>query len=165
MIGNKTIKQLDHQLEADLKKELRDQGHYLTGALERSMKPRISEPGQSVILEVEAEDYINDLEEGIPPEHIEYNAAYIQEMAEYARKRMRVSGRQALRIGAAIARKHTEEGNPTANSYQFSSTGERLHAIETSYETNEKDYDRLIDQGLSEEIDQYIDQNFDITFF
>lgn len=165
MIGNKTIQTLDKNLERDLQKELRDQGHYLTGRLERSMKPVIAEKGDSVMLEVEAEDYIDDLEEGVPASHITADAQYIAAMAEYAKLRFGASGKQAIKIGVAIAKKHEREGNPTAASYEFSSTGERKHAIEISYGDHEDLYDRQIEAGLSQEIDSFIDKTFDTTIF
>lgn len=165
MIGTKTIQTLDKNLERDLKQELRDQGHYLTGFLERSMKPKFQETNSGIVLDVEAEDYINDLETGVPASKINVSAGYIQELAKYAQLRFGVSGNLATKIGYAIAKKHKREGNPTAASYQFSSTGERKHAIEISYNSHEQLYDRQIEAGLSQEIDGLIDKTFDTTIF
>lgn len=165
MIGTKTIQTLDKNLERDLKKELRDQGHFLTGALERSMQPRIQESTSGVVLEVVAEDYINDLETGVPASKITVNAGYIQELSRYAQLRFGASGKQGTKIGYAIARKHKREGNPTAASYQYSNTGERTRAIEISFNQHEQLYDRQMEAGLSQEIDGFIDKTFDTTIF
>lgn len=165
MIGKKTIQQLSENLEENLKKELRDQGHYLTGALERSIRSDIRQDSRDTTLDVTANDYIQDLEEGIPPEHISADTAYVMEMAEYARKRFGLQGKAALRAGYAIARKHKQEGMPTKNSYNFSSTGERTAAIEESYFRNRHENEQLVSDGLSVEMDDLIDKTFDVTIF
>lgn len=165
MIGQKTIQTLDKSLERDLKKELRDQGHYLTGHLERSMQPKIVETTTGVLLEVLAEDYIDDLETGVPSSKIKLDASYIHELATYSRLRFGVSQERAIQIGYAIAKKHKREGNPTFASYQFSNTGERKHAIEISYNQHEQLYEQQIESGLSREIDGFIDKTFDTTIF
>lgn len=165
MIGTKTISQLSDDLERDLAKELRDQGHYLTGALERSINSKTRSTGTGAALDVEALDYINDLNEGVPASQIQVDTAYVQELAAYAQKRFGVSGKAALRAGYNIARKHAIEGNPTKASYQFSNTGDRLHAIEDSYEKNEALYDQQIETGLSQELDDLIDNTFTETVF
>jgi hypothetical protein len=164
MLGEKTIKKLGTELEVNLEMELRDQGHYLTGALERSIKTKVS-GSSSTVLETTALDYITDLEEGVKPWQVPTDAAYIQEMADYATKRMGVTGKEALRIGVLIARKHRKEGVPTANSYQFSTTGERLGGITDSYTKNEAETDDILENGLSVELDDFIDKTFDQTIF
>lgn len=165
MIGSKTISKLSSDLERDLAKELRDQGHYLTGVLERSINSRISSAGNSAVLDVEALDYINDLNTGIPASQIQVDVAYVQELAAYAQKRFGVSGGAALRAGYNIAKKHAQEGNPTQASYQFSNTGDRLHAIEDSYQKNEAGYDQQIETSLGLELDDLIDHTFTETLF
>lgn len=165
MIGSKTISKLSTDLERDLAKELRDQGHYLTGALERSIKSRQTNSGNSFVLETEANDYITDLNEGVPASQIQVDVAYVQELAAYAQKRFGVSGGAALRAGYNIAKKHAIEGNPTKASYQYSNTGDRLHAIEDSYQKNEAEYDQQIETSLSQELDDLIDHTFTETLF
>jgi hypothetical protein len=167
MFGEKTIQQLDEQLERNLKKELRDQGHYLTGRLEASIAPKFISGPNGATLEIHALDYINELETGIPPEHIDVNdIKYIQGLTEYAKKRFHISSdRQATRVALRIAAKHRQEGMPTQASYQYSSTGERTEAIQTSYDEHAKENEQLIEDGWSKELDQLIDETFDQTIF
>jgi hypothetical protein len=163
MIGDTTIKTIDHYLELDLKKELRAQGHYLTGALEASINSKQITSGGKSVIEMEAVDYADDLFEGVPPEHIDESD--IAGLTKYAEKRFGLSGKAAIKAAVAIARKHRKEGNPTKNSYQFSSTGERLFANLEAYNKNEAEYANFLETGVSSEIDQFINKTFDQTFF
>jgi hypothetical protein len=164
MIGDTTIKRIDISLQDDLKKELRDQGHYLTGALERSIRSRQTSSGGKVVSEIEALDYAADLFEGVPAEHIDpYDPQYLKGLTEYAKKRF--PGQPAFKIAVAIALKHSKEGNPTQASYEFSKTGERLFANVEAYNKNESEYAQFLEEGVSKELDQFIDKTFDQTFF
>lgn len=167
MIGDKTIRSLDQQLSQNLKKELRDQGHYLTGALEQSVQSRFVSNSDGVTLEMVALDYINDLETGIPGNQIDVtDASYIEGLARYAKLRFGLkSDRQALRAAFRIAAKHRKEGMPTRNSYQFSSTGERTEAVQTSYDEHARDNEKLLEDTFSTELDELIDKTFDQTVF
>lgn len=162
MIGVKAIQQLGKALEENLKKELRDQGHYLTGELERSIKSVLT--GETV-LETTAVQYQEDLEEGIPASHIPTDAAYIQLMADYATKRFGYTGKKALQVGVLIAKRHRKEGNPTKNSYQFSTTGERTHAAEDSLYRHEKENEQILENAISFEVDDFINETFTETVF
>jgi hypothetical protein len=163
MIGDTTIKTIDHYLQLDLKKELRAQGHYLTGALEASIRSKQTTSGGKTISEMEALDYADDLFEGVPPEHIDESD--IAGLTTYAQKRFGLSGKAAVKAAVAIARKHAKEGNPTQNSYRYSSTGERLFANVEAYNKNEAEYGNFLETGVSSEIDFFIDKTFDQTFF
>jgi hypothetical protein len=166
MIGDNTIKRIDLEYQDNLKKELRDQGHYLTGALERSISSKHISAGGKTVIEGQALDYAEDLFEGIRPEHINPNdPAYIKGLTEYAQKRFGKSGKSAIKAAVAIARKHSQEGMPTQNSYNYSNTGERLFADVEAFNKNEDVYDQLLETGVSKEIDQFIDKTFDQTFF
>jgi hypothetical protein len=163
MIGETTIKTIDHYLELDLKEELRAQGHFLTGALERSIKSKQTTSGGKSVIDIEALEYADDLLEGVAPEHIDQ--ADIAGLTIYAQKRFVLSGKAAVKAAVAIARKHAQEGNPTQNSYNYSATGERLFANVEAYNKNEAEYSRFLETGVSAEIDQFINKTFDQTFF
>lgn len=167
MIGEQTIKNLDQQLERNLKQELRDQGHYLTGRLENSIAPKISEGKNDVSLEITAEDYIDDVNEGIPGNHIDVtDLSYIAGLTQYVKLRFGVQNeKKATRIAFAIAAKHRKEGMPTRNSYQFSKTGERLQAIEISYDSHARENENLIEASFDKELDTLIDKTFDQMIF
>lgn len=161
MIGKQTIPKLSGALEQGLAKELRDQGHYLTGALERSITSRNTATGTAEVLETSALDYIDDLDQGKRPEHIDESD--IEGLTRYAQLRFGYSGKQAIKAAIAIARKHRKEGMPTKNSYQYSITGERKFVIEETYDRIEPQFDQLLESGVSKEIDDYIDKTFDQT--
>lgn len=163
MIGDVTIKRIDIELQNDLKKELRAQGHYLTGALEQSIQSQQISSGNKSVIEMSALDYADDLFEGVPPEHID--ESNIAGLIKYAEKRFGYSGKQAIKAAVAIARKHRKEGMPTKNSYNYSSTGERLFANEEAFDKNQSEFDQLLESGVSQEIDQFIDKTFDQIFF
>jgi hypothetical protein len=163
MIGDATIKRIEIELEGNLKQELRAQGHYLTGALEASIVSKQTTSGNTSIIEMGALDYADDLFEGVPPEHIDQSN--IAGMTKYAEKRFGLSGKAAIKAAIAILRKQSKEGMPTKNSYQYSSTGERLFANVEAYNKHESEYDQLLETGVSNELDQFIDKTFDQTFF
>lgn len=160
-----TVKTMEKAVRVDLQQGLIDQGHYLTGALDRSLNitPIVEQKGDSLLVEVNALDYIDTLDTGVPPEHIPTDAAYIQLMAGYAAQRFHISGKLALKAGYAIAKAHRREGNPTKNSYNFSKTGERLHVIEESFQ--EERYDILFDKGIDQEFDSLFNDTFDEISF
>lgn len=163
MIGDTTIKTIDHYLELDLKKELRAQGHFLTGALEASINSKQTSSGGKSVIEMEALDYADDLFEGVAPEHIDQSN--IAGLTKYAELRFGLSGKAAIKAAVAIARKHRKEGMPTKNSYQYSKTGERLFANLEAYNKNEAEYGNFLETGVSSELDQFINKTFDQTFF
>lgn len=130
----------------DIKKELRLQGHYLTGALEASLNAReIAEDG-SVILTASALRYLEDLEEGIPASEIGMDTKSINEMTKYVNLRMGYTGKYAIKVALAILRKQQKEGNPTQASYEYSKTGERTDAVKETFRQNQPRYVDLIDK-------------------
>lgn len=161
MIGTITVRKISQKTITDLQKELRDQGHYLTGALERSMEAFLTENGQKVEAEVIALDYLQKLDEGVPGYQIDESD--IAGLTRYATLRFGKTGKAAIKAAIAIARAHRREGMPTKNSYQFSKNGERLDAIDLSYDT--KGNDVLVEKGISDEIDDYINKVFTNTKF
>lgn len=163
MIGKQTISKVSKTLEEGLAKELRDQGHYLTGELERSITSRENSTANGEDLEISALDYIDDLDQGKRPEHIDESD--IAGLTRYAQLRFGYSGDQAVKAAVAIARKHRREGMPTKNSYVYSSTGERKFVIEETYDRNIGLFDQQIEDGLSNELDSFIDKTLDQTIF
>lgn len=128
------------RLQADLRKELKAQGHYLTGKLNDSIEYDIRVEGDFVIAEMEIEDYGLSVEFGIKPQNIPYSpgsgagtSKYIQGLISFWNKRG-VGGREGIRAAFATARKHKREGMPTRGSYAFSSTGQRTGFASTVLE-------------------------------
>jgi hypothetical protein len=174
MIGDKTIYDIERDLIANFKKELRDQGHYLTGGLEQSIAPkRLKEPGRPV-LEIYADDYVDPVNTGVVSGNIPYDSSrrtgaktskYIEGLKSYAKIRFGLSDEEALGAAFAIAKTQEKEGMPTRASYVHSSNKRRTQAIEESYNDNQQHYESIIENGLSVEIDLFIDKTFDQTIF
>lgn len=138
----------------DIKKELRDQGHYLTGALEASLKERqVSENG-GVTLTAEALAYIEDLENGLAPNQIDQSTTGIAEMTRYVELRMGYKGKMAVKVALLILKKQAKEGNPTKNSYQYSKTGFRTEAVKDVFDSKSNRYVGLIDDAAIGGLDQ-----------
>ena len=134
----------NHEIVNDIRKELRLQGHYLTGALEASLiEHEISENG-GVTLTAEALGYLEDLEKGIPADQINI-AAKMDEMVRYVNLRMGYFGKKAQQVAYLILRKQRQEGNPTSGSYAFSQNGFRTEAVEKTFDQNQPKYIDMID--------------------
>lgn len=142
------LQQINKDIVEDIKKELRLQGHYLTGALEQSIHEVITETEKDIMLSASAADYLQTLETGIPAAKIQVNSSTLEAMTKYVELRMGYRGSKAQSVAYAILRKQKKEGMPTSSSYQYSKTGERLHAVADSFRQNEERYVNLIDDKV-----------------
>lgn len=166
MIGKQTILKVDDFIQTNAKQELRDQGHYLTGELEDSFKSKISETSDGVGLDVEALDYLDTLENPTPASQIRISEAEFQKLRQWTLKRgIATNEYEMTRAAAAIVAKWKKEGRPTHASSVYSKTGRRTQAVQISYDKNEGALDKLLDDGLGNELDSYIDKTFDQTIF
>lgn len=163
MLGEKTLSQADALFMEQLKQELRDQGHFLTGELEDSIAAAISISGSGLSADVSALDYINPLDTGVPASKIDLNnGGYIAGLIRYAELRFGASGPEAERIAYAIAAKHKLEGMPTKASYQYSDNGRRTQAIEQADDQSAKSIDQEIENGISSELDNFLEMGAEI---
>lgn len=129
------------RLQADLQKELKAQGHVLTGRLSDSLEYKIEATGDIVSAVMECEDYGLAIEFGIPASRIPYTpgrggggtSKYIQGLIRFWNLRG-VTGRQGVNAAFATAAKHKREGMPTHSSHAFSSTGARTGFANTVLE-------------------------------
>ena len=147
------IVKVNRRITADIKKELRQQGHYLTGALEQSIIEKETLTQSDIIIEAFGFAYIQDLEQGIPAEKIVINVNSLSEMTKYVELRMGYKGRNAAKVALRILQKQKIEGNPTEASKRFSKDGERLHAVAKTFERNEAKYFEMIDAEVMLVID------------
>jgi hypothetical protein len=155
MASNTTIfEPANRAIIEDIKKELRDQGHYLTGALEASLQEREVAENGGVTLTAEALAYIEDLEKGLAPNQIDFSAAGIQKMTRYVELRMGYSGKYAVKVAIRILKKQLKEGNPTKNSYQYSKTGFRTEAVRDVFDSKSNRYIGMIDDAAIGSLDQ-----------
>jgi len=140
------------RLQADLRKELKAQGHYLTGKLNDSIEYDIRVDGDFVRAEMEIEDYGLSMEFGVKPQNIPYSpgsgagtSKYIQGLISFWNKRG-VTGREGIRAAFATAAKHKREGMPTRSSYAFSTTGERTGFASTVLERDLELIGRILEE-------------------
>lgn len=124
-----------------LAQELKDQGHYLTGALERSLNAsRVIENAKNTELNGWALDYAQDLEAG--QNHI-VKLPTVDELYKYFK--LRGLAHEQAKIAAVLtARRQKVEGMPTIASKRFSKTGERKHFIERTWKSQEQKIDSLV---------------------
>ena len=118
-----------------LAKELKDQGHFLTGALEASINnsSRVIEGGNKSELIGWALDYAQDLETGKK----RFGKNHLQELFKYFILRG-LPQNEAMSAAVRTYKKHNEEGMPTEASKRFSKTGERKHFIDRTWKENEQ---------------------------
>jgi len=140
------------RLQADLRKELKAQGHYLTGKLNDSIEYDIRVEGDFVIAEMEIEDYGLSMEFGIKPQNIPYSpgsgagtSQYIQGLISFWNKRG-VTGSEGVRAAFATAAKHKKEGMPTRSSFAFSTTGARTGFATTVLERDLELIGRILEE-------------------
>lgn len=133
------LKDAMQRLQEDLRKELKAQGHYLTGKLNDSIEYNIEVLPGIVRAEMEIEDYGIAMEFGVPASRIPYTpggggtSKYIQGLIRFWNLRG-VTGKEGIRAAFATARKHKREGMPTRSSYAFSTTGARTGFASTVIE-------------------------------
>lgn len=124
-----------------IREELKKQGHYLTGNLDRSLSGIISKTAKTDTLSGFALSYINVLEQGLEPEQISFKM--LPGLVAYFIKRG-LSQEEALQAGKATIFKWMKEGLSTQASKRFSQTGARQHAVEAVF------------VGKQTEIDEYV---------
>ena len=143
------------RLQADLRAELKAQGHYLTGKLHDSIEYEVEEGNGIVRAIMEIEDYGLTMEFGIPAERIPYTpggggggtSKYIQGLIRFWSLRG-VTGREGIRAAFATARKHKREGLPTRSSDAFSSTVARTGFASTVLERDLEIIGRILEEKI-----------------
>jgi hypothetical protein len=154
------IAKVNFQIVADIKKELRLQGHYLTGGLERSFEEKQSNTDGNIYLEAFAYAYLEQLEKGLLATEIPILDKNSQEFINLARwvklRGLPDAGRfytSPETIAEAIWRKWQNKGKPLETSKQFSKTGEITGAIENVFKKNEEEYFKKIDEEVVKTLD------------
>ncbi|MCS6930524.1 MAG: hypothetical protein NZM43_13635, partial [Saprospiraceae bacterium] len=114
-----------------LAKELAEQGHRNTGALERSLTYEVKREGDKVVGAMMANIYAIYLEFGVPANRIPYTpgsgakrSKYIQGLITYFTTKG-LNPSEAKSAAFATANVHKREGMPTRASFNFSSNGRR----------------------------------------
>ena len=154
MFKPKNIASINKMMIADIKKELRLQGHHDTGKLEQSFREYEAAINNEVILQAYALGYITDLEEGVPANKIKVTEADFEELKGWVKRKIgAATPAEATGIAAAIVRNWKKKGKPLPNSKNFSSTGQSTDAIKTAVENNEQKYNNAMDRLIENELD------------
>lgn len=146
MKGKTTLGKVAVVVNNALIQELRDQGHFLTGALERSITQayRIVESSKQTALTGYALEYAEDLESG---QHHLNQLPTVAELFKYFQLRG-LNDIEAARAAVLTHKKQKEEGMPTKASSRFSKTGERKHFMSRAWKSNEQKVDSLMSLGM-----------------
>lgn len=143
-------------LHEAFRSEVKAQGHYNTGRLDRSFTFDINHLATKVVGTFYAEEYAITLNDGVPAENIPFSpgsgagkSLYIDGLIEYFRSKG--FGDQAKGIAFATAWTHKREGMPTRGSYKYSSSGKRTGFIEDAYDKKEDMIFEMIQYGVDME--------------
>lgn len=139
-------------LNLKLVDELRDQGHYLTGSLERSINGsyRVINGNRKTEANGYALDYAIKLDS---PQHEFRNLPSVGELVRYFILRG-LPIMEAKRAAVATRKKHEKEGMPTKASSRFSKTGVRTEFINRTWKNNEQKIDSMIESGMDKIFDE-----------
>lgn len=120
----------------DLKKELIDQGHVMTGRMRDSIElAQIKASQGSIEALVELENYYDILDKGVRANRIPFypgsgrkDSEYIKGLVRFWMIKKGLSEKEATRAAFATAKKHKLEGMPTQSSWnsKITSNGRRL---------------------------------------
>lgn len=138
-----TLLRFGSSIAAEIKEELKQQGHVNTGELSNSILFGVSENGNDMNMDISMLDYHVFVEKGVKANRIPFGgkrtgrkrSLYIDGLIKFF-KNKRLSEKEATRASFATARKHSEKrgpGMPTFKSYKdHSKNGRRLLFIEES---------------------------------
>jgi hypothetical protein len=168
MRATKVFKIIEENIEEALqflikaaKQELKDQGHSLTGNLEKSFEVKLSKALQGGLTgEIVQEQYAEALDKGIKARRVPFrrgrrgsgggSSRYIQALIRFFQLRG-INARDAKRFAFATANKAKKTGHPTKPYYQgrsYSSNGRRTGWVKNSYtNANVRQMEKIINLG------------------
>jgi len=131
---------------AEMRRVLKDQGHYLTGALDASFGYRIVKKASGEFeIEVYALSYAKALQTGVKPEDVNYT---LTQIIQYFRRRG-LNVKEAISAGIATQKVHKRVGIPTKASARFSKTGRRTGFITEAYKNVRTRVNDELEDGLN----------------
>jgi len=125
-------------LQGQLRKEVRGQGHVLSGNLVDSITYEVKTTPEGYTAVMYAADYGIVVNMGVSAQHIPYSgrrgrggtSLYIQGLISYFERRG-LPSREAKGAAFATAAVHKRQGMPTRASFRFSRNGRRTGFVET----------------------------------
>lgn len=168
----KDLAELADFMVTDLKRELIDQGHVMTGRMRDSIDLLAIKASQgSVEAFVEMENYFGALDQGVRGSRIPFHpgsgrktSKYIDGLVNFWMIKRGLSKEEATRAAFATAHKHKKEGMPSQSSWQFASNGRRLEFITRTIEES-KHYDGFENniQNQLEDVAERILDEFELS--
>ena len=149
------VAKINYEIVADIKKELRLQGHYLTGELEASFTEKQSVSDGDIYMEAYAFAFLEDLEKGIEASKVPELNVRSKEFANlvYWVGRRGFTGNHFL-IAKNIWKAWQREGYPLQSSKQYSKTGQITGAVEEVFNKQSETYFNRIDEEAILDIDK-----------
>lgn len=156
------LKKVDTIIKKAFRQELREQGHYLTGGLERSINGDVTEADNVAKLEGSAANYSGILDDGTTADRVPFNqgsgaghSKYIDGLITYFKLRG-LGDKEAISAAFATAKVQKREGMPTKGSYAYSKNNERKIFIDRT----EKQISAQVDTMISEGVDDMFEKAF-----
>ena len=147
MKSNQIITNVGKLLNGLLIQELRNQGHYLTGALENSINTSMSIETQrkQTIIHGFALDYAVKLNDPQSDQKL----PSVKELIKYFLLRG-YSSFDAAQFAYLTHKRHLKEGMPTVASKRFSKTGVRIRFIDRVWKSNQQKIDQKMEAGMDD---------------
>lgn len=150
-----------------LRKELRLQGHTLTGKLGRSIEAVVKKRVDEWTIDFLHEQYGAPVNRGVSAGRIPYSpgsgagtSEYIKGLIRWVQLRGIAPGfAGAKKIAFAIAAKHKKEGMPTRGSYKFSNNGRRTGWIDHPASGQAQNISRKTEQAYEKYLDAVLDSH------
>lgn len=146
-----TFQEIEKTLSAGIQKKIREQGHTLTGRLERSITAHTSEFNIAGYML----DYGGIVDSGVSAGRIPFQlgsgaktSKYITALTNYFILRG-LPEKEAKSAAFATAQKQKKEGMPTKASTRFSQSGKRTKFVSETWNENEKKVDQIMSKGLN----------------
>jgi hypothetical protein len=134
-----------------IRKELRDQGHYLTGELERSLEAQSTQTDKASLLEGYSAHYMEWVNNGFKAKSASFKQFPFLVQYFVARgypEKTTDGSLSANQLAAMTINKWMKEGMPTASSNRFSQVTRRKLAIENAFQDNKQNLDNYMLGGL-----------------
>jgi len=130
------------RLKEDIRQELTEQGHVLTGSLINNIELKVKTISDGILGEIYMLDYWEDLETGVKPEDLPSN--HQDRLLDYFTARgvddPDMAALNTLRV-------HFKTGIPTAGSYEYTNNGRRTGFLSHVVEERREDITELLSQS------------------
>lgn len=150
---NDIFKSAETMIHAFIRKEMRAQGHKLTGKLSDSLKAKITTSGNFSFMEGFAAYYIKFVNDGFPARSASFKQAPF--LIRYFVLRG-FERRDAVWLAFATIKKWMKEGMPTVASNRFSSVTRRKLMIENAFQDNDLKLNKHIEKGF----DRFVEERY-----